>query len=675
MSDLVASIEAAGGQGVALFVVGLVAGVVNVLAGGGGLLAMPALVLFAGLGDTTANGTFRIAVMAQSIAAVWQFRRAGRSDLGTSLRLSLPVAVGAGLGAWQAATLGDGGTRKLIIGATLLATVLLVVGEQRLTPAIAPTQRRAMDLRLAAGLVAAGWYGGLIQAGVGFTLLLVLRGLGGFDLARANVLKVELVLWYTPLAIWQFAGASHLEFAAGASLAVGMAIGAWFGATLSVGPLAAARIRVATAVMVVVAALRLALLQVGWWVAAVGVGVWLSLPSPAVAQTASQVRVLASIEPSASLSEADAQALTARAQTTIERCAAGRDVVLWLTVERDPAERSSRPRAGRPPGLLATSRLQVDGATFGQRTVRGSTPTALVDAAALLTCIALERLPPAPPRMPSAGPGPSVGRRPATVAPDGPRAAVDAPPAATEVALPSPATAPDDAQPAARSWGLVADLAAEAAALPATSGRGRLSVWAAWPVSGWRRGPRARFAWRGALGWEVATSAAAPLATRSVVASRWGVCATVGAVAGPVSVDLGPTIGRVSLTHDGLPGPRGLWFAADAALQVRLWRWSDGEVALQTSVGRMIAPLEVRFDDGGVLWRSRPWHGSVGLALRWRVGVGVGRRLAATTPGARTGRDGMPRLGANSWRDMLARPAAAAPTAALPTDLARNDVR
>ena len=69
MPDVVASIQSVGGQSVALLVVGLIAGVVNVLAGGGGLLAMPALVLFAGLGDTTANGTFRIAVMAQSIAA------------------------------------------------------------------------------------------------------------------------------------------------------------------------------------------------------------------------------------------------------------------------------------------------------------------------------------------------------------------------------------------------------------------------------------------------------------------------------------------------------------------------------------------------------------------------------------------------------------------------------
>ena len=252
-----ADIEVWWGAG-ALLGVGLLAGVINVLAGGGGLLAMPALIVFSGLGDTTANGTFRIAVMAQSIAAVARFSRAKRTEFPTSLRLTWPIALGAALGAWQAATLGDGGTRKLILGATLFATLLLVVGEGRLAPALARTEQRRLDWKLGLGLVVAGWYGGLIQAGVGFVLLLVLRGLGGFDLARANVLKVELVLWYTPLAILLFADASHIDLAAGASLALGMAIGAWAGASWSVGPRAAGRIRVATAAMILVAAARLA---------------------------------------------------------------------------------------------------------------------------------------------------------------------------------------------------------------------------------------------------------------------------------------------------------------------------------------------------------------------------------------------------------------------------------
>jgi uncharacterized membrane protein YfcA len=237
-----------------LTALGGVAGVVNILAGGGGLVAMPALVLLAGLGDTTANGTFRVAVLAQTSVAVFRFWRAGRLDFREVGRLAVPTLIGASLGALQAATLGDGGTRRLLIGATLAATTLLLVGER-----VSKGQARDAGPRwLAVGLVVAGWYGGLIQAGVGFLLLLVLRRLGGMELGRANALKVALVLAYTPAALGIFAGEARVDPLAGAGLAVGMGAGAWFGAGLSLGPAAATRIRWAVAVMVVVAALRLA---------------------------------------------------------------------------------------------------------------------------------------------------------------------------------------------------------------------------------------------------------------------------------------------------------------------------------------------------------------------------------------------------------------------------------
>jgi len=47
---------------------GLVAGFLNVLAGGGSLLALPAMI-FLGLPPSTANGTNRIAILAQNAAA------------------------------------------------------------------------------------------------------------------------------------------------------------------------------------------------------------------------------------------------------------------------------------------------------------------------------------------------------------------------------------------------------------------------------------------------------------------------------------------------------------------------------------------------------------------------------------------------------------------------------
>ena len=56
-------------QLVVLAAVGCVAGFVNVNAGGGSLVTMPVMV-FMGLPGPVANGTNRVAIMAQNMAAV-----------------------------------------------------------------------------------------------------------------------------------------------------------------------------------------------------------------------------------------------------------------------------------------------------------------------------------------------------------------------------------------------------------------------------------------------------------------------------------------------------------------------------------------------------------------------------------------------------------------------------
>ena len=67
-----------------VFIVGVVAGVINTLAGGGSLITMPVLI-FLGLPATVANGTNRLAITVQSVLAVAGFKRKGVSDFTSSL--------------------------------------------------------------------------------------------------------------------------------------------------------------------------------------------------------------------------------------------------------------------------------------------------------------------------------------------------------------------------------------------------------------------------------------------------------------------------------------------------------------------------------------------------------------------------------------------------------------
>ena len=59
-----------------LAIVGVGAGFINVLAGGGSLLTVPALV-FMDVPGPIANGTNRIAIIAQAVAAMWAFFKRG----------------------------------------------------------------------------------------------------------------------------------------------------------------------------------------------------------------------------------------------------------------------------------------------------------------------------------------------------------------------------------------------------------------------------------------------------------------------------------------------------------------------------------------------------------------------------------------------------------------------
>lgn len=65
---------------------GVIAGIVNTLAGGASVLSVPLLVLV-GLPGTIANGTNRVGVFVHNAVASWRFRAEGVSGI----RSSLPV--------------------------------------------------------------------------------------------------------------------------------------------------------------------------------------------------------------------------------------------------------------------------------------------------------------------------------------------------------------------------------------------------------------------------------------------------------------------------------------------------------------------------------------------------------------------------------------------------------
>ncbi len=116
-----------------LALVGILAGWLNVMAGGGSLLTVP-IMLFMGIPGPVANGTNRIAILAQNITAVTTFKRRGYADF----KLGLSLAAAAALGALGGASVGvklQGEWFDRVVALVMIAVlILMATGHDKVKP-------------------------------------------------------------------------------------------------------------------------------------------------------------------------------------------------------------------------------------------------------------------------------------------------------------------------------------------------------------------------------------------------------------------------------------------------------------------------------------------------------------------------------------------------------------
>lgn len=224
-------------QDLLLAAIGVIAGFLNVMAGGGSLLTVPVMV-FMGMPGPVANGTNRVAILAQNVTAVATFFRRGFSDYRLSLTLAACAVPGAVLGAWAGTRLEGVWFNRVLALIMLGVMAIMSTGPKKANrggggriPGLTGRQRTVWAHLL---MVGAGLYGGFIQIGVGFILMAILHRVLGLDLVRVNMHKVFIVLCYTITALAVFASQLELLWIAGASLAVGNSVGGWLGAHTAV---------------------------------------------------------------------------------------------------------------------------------------------------------------------------------------------------------------------------------------------------------------------------------------------------------------------------------------------------------------------------------------------------------------------------------------------------------
>lgn len=220
------------GNIILLILVGLVAGYINTLAGSGSLITLPMLI-FLGLPANVANGTNRVAIFLQNVVGVGSFYQQKQLNLKSDSLVAIPAIAGAVIGAWIAVDINEQ-LMETIIGIiiVLMLVVLLLRPRRFLDPEGSSKGKKPWYAYPVFFII--GLYGGFIQAGVGIFILMGLSLTAGYNLVKANAVKVLIVLIYTPFALYVFFSNGQVNLVAGLILAAGNMGGALIASRMAV---------------------------------------------------------------------------------------------------------------------------------------------------------------------------------------------------------------------------------------------------------------------------------------------------------------------------------------------------------------------------------------------------------------------------------------------------------
>jgi len=213
--------------------VGVAVGFINTVAGSGSLISLP-LLIFLGLPPTIANGTNRVGILMQSAVAVFMFKKKKIFEFSESYVYTIPALIGSLVGAYWASELTDI-IMKYIIGGLLIIMFFLLIfkTEDSISKTDVVKKDNPTWLKIAI-FSAIGFYGGFIQAGIGFFLLAGLIFVGGFNLLKSNALKVLIVGIFTPFVLVFFIINQQVDFKIGLLLGLGNMIGAYLASKLAI---------------------------------------------------------------------------------------------------------------------------------------------------------------------------------------------------------------------------------------------------------------------------------------------------------------------------------------------------------------------------------------------------------------------------------------------------------
>lgn len=219
-----------------LFGVGLLTGVMNAIAGGGGLINFPAL-LAVGLSTVGANATANVVTLPGQLTSAWGYRKYLRTVPKQYLLLVIPCAAGAVIGALILRHTPSKEFGDLVPGLIVIAVLLFAFQPYlhfHLRRHLKSRVKHLKPLAVIGCLVfPLAIYGGFFGAGLGFALLALLGFTKLADIHQINGLKNVAGTVIAGTDIIVLAHGSYIHWHYGLVMAAGSAIGGYVGARVA----------------------------------------------------------------------------------------------------------------------------------------------------------------------------------------------------------------------------------------------------------------------------------------------------------------------------------------------------------------------------------------------------------------------------------------------------------
>jgi uncharacterized membrane protein YfcA len=209
-------------------IIGVVAGIINILAGSGSILTLGIMSLM-GIPADVANGTNRIGIVLFGVSGVYQFNKKSSLDFKLSFPLVILSLIGALFGTLTALKISKDGF-EFILGCVFFVLFFVVwlkpeekIGKHHTFP----------KFLIYLAIVLVGFYAGFIQVGAGVILLIVLKILLQQNYTALNPIKLIVITAANILALILFTNGGLINWEIGISLAIGQIIGSYYGVKIN----------------------------------------------------------------------------------------------------------------------------------------------------------------------------------------------------------------------------------------------------------------------------------------------------------------------------------------------------------------------------------------------------------------------------------------------------------